>query len=470
MFNFATKSNRNYLMRRSLLLTLIVLVAITGFGKGKKKPAVATFPDGTPISAWFSDTTRVDVSSLGRQYVITDYGVRVDSTLLQTESIQRVIDLAASEGGGVVVVPRGTFLSGSLFFRQGTHLLIAEGGKLKGSDRIRDFKLVDTRMEGQSIKYFAALVNADGVDGFSISGPGTIDGNGHLYWEEFWIRRQYNRQCTNLEAMRPRLTYISNSRNVTVQDVRLVNSPFWTNHVYHSDHVRYLGCYIYAPTENVFAAEPQRGAPSSDAIDIDFCHDVLIHGCYMHVNDDAVVLKGGKGTWADKDPKNGPNYNIIIEDCTYGKVHGCLTLGSESLEDLNIILRRCHAEDANRVLWLKMRPDTPQHYEYVTVEDFTGSCGSFLVVRPWTQFFKLEDRADMPLSQCNNITLRRIRMTCKNFFDVGSSEKYRLTDFTFENIDVQDEAQAFDSSLIENAVVNKLVVNGETIERARDNK
>ena len=318
-------------------------------------------------------------------------------------------------------------------------------------------------MEGQSIKYFAALVNADGVDGFTISGPGTIDGNGHLYWEEFWIRRQYNRQCTNLEAMRPRLTYISNSKNVTVQDVRLINSPFWTNHVYHSDHVRYLGCYIYAPTENVFAAEPKRGAPSSDAIDIDFCHDVLVHGCYMNVNDDAVVLKGGKGTWADKDPKNGPNYNVIIEDCTYGKVHGCLTLGSESLHDRNIILRRCKAEDANRVLWLKMRPDTPQHYEYVTVEDFTGNCGSFLVVRPWTQFFKPEDRADMPLSQCNNIRLSNIRMSCKNFFDVGTSDKYRLLDFTFENCDVQDEARAFDKSMIENTVIKNIIINGETI-------
>ena len=103
---------------------------------------------------------------------------------------------------------------------------------------------------------------------------------------------------------------ISNSRNVTVQDVRLVNSPFWTNHLYRCDHVRYINCYIYAPTENVYQAEPQRGAPSSDAIDLDVCHDILIYGCYMHVSDDAVVLKGGKGTWADKNPDNGHNANI----------------------------------------------------------------------------------------------------------------------------------------------------------------
>ena len=434
------------------LLFVLMLCLTTGAVEARKtKVKTPLFPDGTPIPTWFSDTSRVDVNQLGKKYTLTDYGVKTDSNLVQTEAIQAVIDKATAEGGGVIVVPKGTFLSGSLFFKKGTHLKVEEGGRLKGSDRIRDFKLVDTRMEGQSIKYFAALVNADGVDGFTITGPGTIDGNGYNYWEEFWIRREYNRQCTNLEAMRPRLTYISNSQNVTVQDVKLINSPFWTNHVYKSHHVRFLGCHIFSPTTGV-------KAPSSDAIDLDVCHDVLVHGCYMSVNDDAVVLKGGKGTWADKDPNNGPNYNIIIEDCVYGRVHGCLTLGSESLYDKNVILRRCKIIEATRVLWLKMRPDTPQHYEFVTVEDVEGNCGSFLVVRPWTQFFKPEDRDDMPLSTCNNIVVHNINMDCNNFFDVGTSEKYQLKDFTFENCKVRDKKKAFDASMIENCVVRNLVI------------
>lgn len=436
---------------KTRLITCLVLALVCTTGIAKKKVAAPElWPDGTPISEWFKDTTRVDLSAL-RHYVVTDYGVDGYSTEVQTQKLQAVIDRAAQEGGGVIVIPRGTFISGSLFFKPGTHLKLEEGGELQGSTRIKHFQIVKTRMEGQTLDYFAALVNADGVDGFTITGPGTINGNGQPYWEEFWIRRKYNKNCTNLEAMRPRNVYISNSKNVTVQDVKIINSPFWTNHLYRCENVRYLGCFIYAPTENITPVDPKRGAPSSDAIDLDVCKNVLIHGCYMHVNDDAVVLKGGKGTWADKDANNGPNSNIIIEDCTYGKVHGCLTLGSESLFDHNIILRRIDVKAATRVLWLKMRPDTPQHYEYVTVEDIKGQCGSFLVVRPWTQFFKPEDRADMPLSQCNNITIRNIQMNTKNFFDVGTSDKYRLTDFTFENINVRDEKHAFDPTLIENS-------------------
>ena len=152
----------------------------------------------------------------------------------------------------------------------------------------------------------------------------------------------------------------------------------------------------------------------------------------MHVNDDAVVLKGGKGTWADMDVTNGDNQRILIEECTYGRVHGCLTLGSESLHNRNIILRRCKTTNADRVLWLKMRPDTPQHYEYITVENITGHCGRFLFVHPWTQFYKTEKRDDMPLSQCNHILMRNIQVETPVMLDVEPSDKYKLTDFWLE--------------------------------------
>lgn len=410
------------------------------------------WPDGTVMSEWFNNTEKTDVNKLGKQYVITDYGVVAnDSTLMQTAKIQAVIDRAANEGGGVIVIPRGTFLTGALFFKQNTHLYITEGGTIKGSERIADFPILMTRIEGQTCKYFSALINADGLDGFTICGKGTINGNGHHYWNEFWIRRQWNRECTNKDAQRPRLTYLNNCKNVTVQDVRLINSPFWTNHIYRCDHVRYLDCYIYAPTSGL-------KAPSSDAIDIDVCSDVLICGCYMNVNDDAVVLKGGKGTFADKDSTNGPCERILIDRCHYGTVHGCLTLGSESVHDRNIIMRNCTSDNANRVIWFKMRPDTPQHYEYVTVENFTGNTGSFLVIRPWTQFFKLDNRPDMPLSQCHNVILKDIKMDCKNFFDVGTSDKYALSNFTFENIEVTDQKKAFSKDIIANTKVKNVVI------------
>lgn len=454
-----------------MTLMAAALVACPCSARKQKNTPLKTWPDGTAISTWFNDTTTVDVKTLGKEYVITDYGVKKDSSIVQTEAIQAVIDRCAQEGGGVIVIPEGTYMSGSLFFKQGTHLCVR--GRLKGSERIRDFRLLTTRMEGQTIKYFAALVNADNLDGFTITGEGAyatnpaahgmkisqtgfttpkscIDGNGHLYWEEFWIRRLYNAKCTNLEAMRPRLVYISNCRNVTVQNINLINSPFWTNHLYRSSEVRYLNCFIYAPTKGIraYGTDREHGGPSTDAIDIDVCHDILVNNCFMQVNDDAVVIKGGKGTWADKDQNNGPVYNVMVRNCNYGVVHGCLTVGSESVHDWNILVTNCTAVDANRVLWLKMRPDTPQHYEKITVSGMKGKCRSFLVIRPWTQFFAPGDRPDMPLSQCHDITIKGIQMECDRFFDVGLSEKYDLSKFTFSGCKIIDKENTWDPSLI----------------------
>ena len=425
-------------------LAALVCCGVTVAENTIKSPADG-FPDGSPVDAWFGEAHHVDLQELGTQYIITDYGVRPDSTIVQTVAIQSVIDRAARTGG-VVVIPEGTFLSGSLFFKPGTHLHLQKGATLKGSDDISDFAIVDTRIEGQSLKYFAALVNADGVDGFTISGKGTIDGNGERYWRSFWLRRQVNPECTNMDELRPRLVYISNSKNVSLEGVTLRNSPFWTTHIYRCERVRLSGLRIFAP------AEPVK-APSSDALDIDACRDVHVTGCYMSVNDDAIALKGGKGPWADRDPNNGGNYNIIIEDCEFGFCHSCLTFGSESVHDRNIVLRRCKVDDASRLLWLKMRPDTPQNYEYVTVESIEGNARTFLFVHPWTQFFDLKGREDVPMSCSSHITMRDICLECERFFDVErADEQYRLSDFTFENLDIRAKDISCDRSAVEGFV------------------
>lgn len=414
------------------------------------------FPDGTPIPEWFREHRVVPVKELGKQYCITNYGVQNDSTILQTERIQAVIDKAAQDGGGVICIPKGTFLSGSLFFRPRTHLYLEKGATLKGSDDISHFDVIDTRLEGQNLTYFAALVNVIGVDGFTLSGEGKINGNGLRFWKSFWLRRQVNPQCTNLEELRPRLVYIADSKNVQLSGVRLENSPFWTTHLYRCENVKLLNLSIFAPHSPV-------KAPSSDAIDIDVCKNVLVKGCYMSVNDDAIALKGGKGPWADQDKvNNGSNMNIIIEDCVWGFCHSALTCGSESIHNRNILVRRCRVEHAQRLLWLKMRPDTPQNYEYIQLEDITGSAINFLFAQPWTQFFDLKDRKDVPYSYSSHVTMRNIQLDCDVLFAVKKDEtQYKLSDFLFENLKITARKSGeICKDYIHNLQIRNVTVNG----------
>ncbi|WP_353719113.1 glycosyl hydrolase family 28 protein [Dyadobacter sp. 676] len=438
-------------MPKRYLLFCLMFCLLAGAGRSQ------TFPDGTLIPRWFSDTAKIGPASLGTQFVLTDNGITRDSNTVQTAAIQRVIDHAAAQGGGVIVVPKGTFLSGALFFKPKTHLYIADGAVLKGSDNIADYPMTASRMEGQNLDYFPALVNAYGVDGFTISGKGTIDGNGLNYWKAFWKRRKENPNCTNLEVSRPRLVFIWKCNNVRVQDVRLQNSGFWTSHYYQCNNIKILNVTITAPHEPV-------KAPSTDAIDLDVCNNVLIKGCYLAVNDDAIALKGGKGPYADKDPGNGANTNIIVEDTDFGFCHAALTCGSEAIHNRNVVMRNCHIENAMRVLWLKMRPDTPQKYEFISVENVNGKAYSLIYVKPWKQFFDLKGRKDVPLSYSDHISLKNIRLKCEVFFDVSPGEYDRLSKFHFENLDITAKNASYDKSVVKGLTLANVKVNGRTIQ------
>ena len=438
------------MLKRILFAVILLAIGISAQGK-KTRPML--FPDGTPISSWFSDTTEVNVDRLGKQYVITDYGVGIDSTIVQTKKIQDVIDRCAREGGGVVVIPRGTFLSGSLFFKPGTHLHLHEGARLKGIDAITNYSIIDTRLEGQTIKYFAALVNAIGCNGFTISGRGTIDGNGWRFWDEFWLRRKVNPKCTNLEALRPRLVYIANSDDVAVTGVRLVNSGFWTNHIYNCKRVRYINCYIWANTE-----EYPKG-PSTDGLDLDAVSDALVHGCYVNVNDDGICLKGGKGTWVDTIAGNGACERIIVQKCSFGKAGGGITFGSEAWNCRNIILRDCKFHQTGNILRFKMRPDTPQKYEYVLAENITGDVKNGIRADRWMQFYDLKPRDNMPRTVVSHITVRNVNVIASNrFYYLEKSDKYDLEDFTFENIKAQNPKGEFDTSFVKGCVVKNVSI------------
>jgi polygalacturonase len=435
---------------RKTCCSLLVLLAFVVFShvNGQHK-----FPNGAPISDWFETVVPTAIESLGQKYSITDFDVIQDSTIIQTAKIQRAIDKAYESGGGVVVIPRGVYLSGSLFFKPKTHLHLEEGAVLKGSDDIADFALAETRMEGQTLTYFLALVNADQVDGFTISGKGTLDGNGLRYWKSFWLRRQFNPNCTNMDEMRPRLLYVSNSKDVQISGIRLVNSPFWTSHYYKCENLKLIGLHITAPKAPV-------KAPSSDAIDLDVCHQVLIKDCYMSVNDDAIALKGGKGPKSNLDPNNGPNYNVIIENCFFGFCHSALTCGSESVHSYNIIFRNNTLDQAQKLLQLKMRPDTPQEYENILIENIKGNVQSMLYIKPWTQFFDLKGENQIKMSYAKNMLLRNIDLDCAIVFDVLNSQQYVLSNFTFENMNIRaSKDPVIHQEYIQNFTLKNVTVN-----------
>ena len=415
----------------------------------------SNFPDGTPVSGWFFNTDKPSPDDFPRKYDVSHFGVKPDSPELQTAAIQSVIDKAAAEGGGLVVFSKGVYNTGALFFPKGVSLYVDTDATIRGSDDISDYPIKTTRAEGQTIPYFCALINADNASGFKIFGRGTIDGNGARFWRDLWLRLKVRPQGRNLDTLRPRLLYVSNSDDVAIADTTFKNSGFWTTHFYKCSRVKILSAKMIAPTKGALKA------PSYDAIDLDVCSDVLIDGCYISVNDDGVVLKGGKGTFADKDPTNGSNFDIIVRNCTFVDVHSALTFGSESVHCRNVIFQDCTVDGAWRLLYFKMRPDTPQRYEYVEVARINGNVsGGVIHLRPWTQYYEKADRADMPISVCENVRLLAVALDCGTFFSVEKSDKYRLKNFKIQNCTFREKKSglqnrdAVDGLEFENVYIN----------------
>jgi hypothetical protein len=117
-----------------------------------------------------------------------------------------------------------------------------------------------------------------------------------------------------------------------------------------------------------------------------------------------------------------------------------------------------------RVLWLKIRPDTPQKYEFVSVENIAGYAHSLIYVKPWKQFFDLKGRKDVPLSYCENISLKNIKLKCEVFFDVSPGEYDKLSKFKFDNLDITAKNSAYDKNVVADFRLTSVKVNGKMID------
>lgn len=393
-------------------------------------------------------------------YVITDFGAVADGTTLNTAAIQHTIDVAAQAGGGVVVIPAGTFRSGSIFLKEGVDLELAAEAVLLGSTNIEDYPKRQTRIEGHFEAWRMALVNAQEMARVRIGGKGVIDGNGITFWAKFWQRRRENPKCTNLEVERPRLMFIDRCQDVRIEGLALRYSGFWNLHLYHCRGVLIEGLTITAPSRHTQHRSPMTAAllkgmatealvrnaplkdnilgPSTDGIDIDSSQQVTVRKCYISVNDDNIALKGSKGPLADHDTLSPPVTDILIEDCEFGDGNGLLTCGSEATTVRNVTVKNCRISGDATLLTLKLRPDTPQHYENILIDgiQLSGGAGRLLNVAPWKQFFALDGHAPPPRT-VNNITVRNVRGECAAFGTLRGNPGDTLRDITLENIDVR---------------------------------
>lgn len=253
---------------------------------------------------------------------VNSYGAVNDGATNSTQAIQKAIEDCAKKGGGIVAFKPGNYLTGAIFLKSNVHLRVDENVSLIGSQDDKDYPRLATRVAGIEMPWLSALINVNDAKNVKISGGGTIDGQGKKWWDKYWaLRKEYEpkglRWASDYDAERVRLMVVWKSSDVTVENLSLKRSGFWTVQVVYSDHV----------TVDKIKISDNEG-PSTDGVDIDSSAYVLVKNCDIDNNDDDICLKAGRDY--DGLRVNRPTEYVLIRDNLIRRGGGVISFGSET--------------------------------------------------------------------------------------------------------------------------------------------
>ncbi len=274
---------------------------------------------------WVKEVGAKTKPSKSKLFIANEFGAINDSTKLSTKAIQAAIDDCSAKGGGIVTLLPGRYLIGSIFLKKGVDFHLDKGVVLLGSPNLKDYPEIDTRVAGVEMKWPAALINVIDQENVAISGEGLIDAQGKPFWDSYWIlRTDYTpkglRWIVDYDCKRPRCVLVQNSKNITVSEVTIQRSGFWTVQVLYSS---------FITVDKVTIRNNVGGhGPSTDGIDIDSSTKILVENCDIDCNDDNFCLKAGRD--ADGLRVNRPCEFVVIRNCVAGAGGGLITCGSET--------------------------------------------------------------------------------------------------------------------------------------------
>ena len=330
-----------------------------------------------------------------KTFNIVKFGARENnSSIKNTKAINAAITACNKKGGGVVLVPKGSFLTGPITLQSNVNLHLVAGAVLRFStDPSEYLPTVITRWEGSDCMNYHPLIYAYKANNIAITGQGKIDGQASE--ENWWAWKKKSnagyqqgvatpnmigrlrlikmnednvpvaqREMGAGNYLRPQLINFMECNTVLIDSVKLRNSPFWVIHPLLSNDVIVSNVNI------------QSLGPNGDGCDPESCKNVLIQGCTFNEGDDCIAIKSGRNN--DGRRWNIPSENIIVRDCQMKAGHGGVSVGSEiSGGYRNLYVDHCvmSSPDLGNIIRLKSNTCRGGLIENVFVRDVkVGQC------------------------------------------------------------------------------------------------
>ena len=288
----------------------------------------------------------------GKTFNVKDYGAVGDGVTKDTAAIQQTIDRAGVFGGGTVLVPAGTYLTGGLELRSHVTLQLEADSILKGTPDFADYKIGQVRWEGKWIQGYLGLVSARDCENIGITGKGAIHGAYELG----------GRPTKDKPLRHPCLIEPIDCKGVVLSGFSTDYHLTWSIHPTNSEDIAITGLTIRSTGGN------------GDGIDVDSCKHVKIDRCDISTGDDCISIKSGRGMEGYTLLRTSED--IEITNCTFADaIFACIGIGSETSGGIrNVRIAHCKFVGAkSHAIYIKSRPGRGAFIEDIHVDDIDVS-------------------------------------------------------------------------------------------------
>ena len=309
-------------------------------------------------------------------YNILKYGAQSNTSFDNTEAITKAIQECTKNGGGTVVVPKGKYLSSAIHLENNVNLHLDKDAEILFSTNPKDYyPLVHTSFEGTELMNYSPLVYAYQKKNVAITGEGPLNGQAtnENWWpwcnsEQYGWKKGTPSQADPLNRLRlvemaennipvserifgeghylrPNFVEFFECKSILIQDITIINAPFWVIHPIKSENLIVDGVNINSH------------GPNNDGCDPEYSKNVIIKNCTFNTGDDCIAIKSGRD--ADGRRVAMKSENIIVQNCTMYDGHGGVTIGSEISGGVsNVYVENCKMNSPNLDIAIRLKTNS----------------------------------------------------------------------------------------------------------------
>ena len=412
-----------------------------------------------------------------RVFNILDYGGLSEAGLC-TEAFRKAIAACNKAGGGRVLVPKGTYLTGAIHLLSNVELHLEEGATIAFSTHTKDYlPLVRTRFEGCELYNYSPLIYAYQQENIAITGKGVLDGQASK--KNWWFWKKGNKDKSNSQKepnsnprllqlmmdgvpteervfgegyfLRPSFVEPYECKNILIEGVTIKRPPMWMLHPVLSENITIRNVKLFS-----------KGAPNGDGCDPEASKNILIEGCEFNNGDDCIAIKSGRNRQGYE--LGIPSENIIIRNCKMLDGHGGVVIGSEASGGArNIYAYDCEMSSPNlkRAFRLKSNKYRGGVIENIYLRDIEVGQVREAAIRINQKYHANLANAPIKYTTYRNIFIERMLCNKAEYAiqilgaEALPIENVKIIDCQFNNIKKENVLEFVNDLVIENVVINK---------------